>query len=144
MNKNRVYTLWDYANIDPLGAYTQRIFINEYRRDIKLKSLYYKHLMRNVPNGNYLPESQNISQLHAITVGNVVPAIKISDAFENILVPANAVTGYGFQIDVPGQYFWDSFFINEQIPIQMYILNNDLINEFDHIYCIVIETEELK
>lgn len=108
-------------------------------RNIQLKSITLTHKIVNATLDTIYPLESNVDQFLWLLVGNYTNMI--ANAFSNISdPPSNA--GNLMIITQPQQYFFDSFFINNRIPLTLYIRNGNAAGVRRHLVSIIIETTE--
>ena len=138
--KNRVFTAYWNPTLAPAATLAAQFQILSNYRNIKLKSLMLSWWMRNTTVGNIVMPQNNTNQNMSLTIGAV--GTKIADAFQSTGGTAPTTTGNEIYIFEPGQWLFDSFFINNSVGFNLAIQNNDGANTFLHFLNIVCETEE--
>lgn len=139
VNKNLTYIAQNAAVIAAEGNYVTDFNINQFSRRFSLKSITfnYSFLITGLNlNYNYYTSQDQYCYL---LVGSLIPANILGSFFDNVTVPF--VNGTGFQIITPGNYHWEQFFINQTLPLEVYCMNNDLINACTFSWSLIIEIE---
>lgn len=140
MPTNKVYScVWSDVVVLSGAGYASNVRIQSVGRIMKIKSITLEWMAYNNTTGLYVSTSNTTDQalqLIADPGGN-----KIAHAF---LIGANPPSNNGDQLRWyrPGQWLFDSFFINNDILFSMQISNADAANDYTHNVALIVETEE--
>jgi len=136
---NRVHTIRFFPPI-AAGAVVNATFnVNNYGREMKVKSITHDLLIYNTATNLVLPFEQNtVIQVNLYTVAGMI----FSKAMENIAGTAAFVTGQNIWLTKPGHYEFNSFFISQQLQIGLQWANFDLVNGYTVNSTVIVEIED--
>ena len=147
MAKNRVFTAYFYTEPAAAGG-TGNIQwdINNYNKNSLLKSIAWDLYIRqlNAPFNN-LPLDQNFTQNFHFTCNPVTTNILFSQTVENV-VPPTAINNNGNLLmwRIPGQFKFDSFFIQNTLRFSYSGTNQDPLIAYRHYLNFICEIQDLE
>jgi len=141
---NKVFTILWANDINAGAVVGNQAFVNNNNRQWKLKSIFFDLNFREQVSNIVLPLETNTVLDYNLDIVSQPAATMIGTAFENC-TPAGNVAANGGQISLyrPGQLFFDSFFIVNQLLIIFSIINRAAIVYRYNGIC-TLEIEEVK
>ena len=136
---NRVYTAKWNTTVAAVGSASAQFSIQSVGREIKIKSINLAWYMADQATNTPLPWRITTTQSIVLYAGNFVN--RFAQAFDNLVAVLPASNGLEFIMTEPGQKFFDSFFVPNNLPLYWNI-NNFAAGPVDHFVSVTIETEE--
>ena len=149
MKENRIYSVMLSCIVGcavgpVLTTVLQGLRIDSNNRQFKIKSLTYDLRLNVSASGIPIDvNNQDIISLRLI-LGGAFPITQMHKSL-TATAPAPGIVANGVSIDIvkPGQYLFDSWFIQSAMDITVEAINSDPINDIRTFTTLIFETEEL-
>jgi len=135
----KVYSAQWNLSIAAAGSATAGFNIQSVGREIKIKSITLEWYIAQNGVNTPIPWRSVVNQSIYLQVGGF--ANKFASAFDGLTGSLPSANGYYLVMTEPGQLFFDSFFVPNNLPLQ-FTINNFAAFIADHFVNITVETEE--
>jgi hypothetical protein len=138
----KTYSLVNYDIVASGNNVTRDFLIRANNRELKIKSILWDISIRDDSTGQIIPFGNCTRSRALLRIGDT--DTKLCQAFEPVGLWSPYYNGLAFDILTPQQLFFDSFFITNDLPIEIFIDNNLIAGapQVTYYYTLVIETEE--
>jgi len=140
----KVYTILGGKSPVNAGAnYTANFSLNNNNRTCNIKSLFFDVRLYNANTFELYPVNRNNFIHLRLNVGTNA-LTKIGNVFENVTAGFTIMTGQGFSLYKPSFLLFDSFFIRNVLPCNVYVENHDAAINIGFEVTVVMEVEEIE